>query len=63
MPICHDLAGKRFVDFRTAVDMMTAVKFPDWALQGPVTVTWLMRHMLQNGGTPMAFHNEFLAET
>ena len=60
-----DGQGIRFRDFRATVDMMvlTLSTFLDWPIKGPRTVIWLLRHMIANGGTPMAFHHRWLSET
>ena len=32
-------------------------------VQGPSTVQWLCRFMLNNGGSPMGFHSKFMSES
>ena len=37
-------------------------KLPDSPLQGPSTVMWLLGHMKDNGGGPVAFHHRWMSE-
>ena len=59
----RDLTGRRFLDYRQGCDLFHTGRFVDWPVDGPLTVRWVLRHMLAHGGTPLAFFQRFLAET
>eukprot|EP00973_Karenia_brevis_P009182 1244999-Karenia_brevis.AAC.1 len=53
LPLRFDSAGKRYGDFKVMLDSMRNQKSPDWPVAGPQTVLWLLKHMWNNGGSPM----------
>ncbi len=62
-PIVFDSTGKRHADFRRMVEFTRTGKFKDWPVSGPLTVRWVLRHMLVHGGSPLAWFQRFLSET
>jgi hypothetical protein len=62
-PVKHDVHGVKFRDFRETVDCCLSTTYNDSPLSGPCTAPWLVRHMLNHGGSPMAFHQKFMSET
>ncbi len=45
------------------VEFTRTGKFKDWPVSGPLTVRWVLRHMLVHGGSPLAWFQRFLSET
>ncbi len=62
-PMKRDSTGRRFRDFRSAVELVNSGRFIDWLVDGPLTVRWVLRHMLAHGGTPLGFFQRFLSDT
>ena len=54
LPLRHNLKGERYRDFRESLLHLTGdvAAFPDNPIAGPATLTWLLKHMLENGGSP-----------
>ena len=64
LKVSLDIHGNRHREFRDCILQMTGdvSKFVDTPVNGPATLPWLMRHMLDNGGTPLSFHSKWLSE-
>ena len=63
LPLQHNLHGERYRSFQESLLHMTGdvAGQPDNPIAGPSTLTWLMRHMLGNGGTPTSFHERWMS--
>jgi len=61
LPVMYDRAGLRARDFRDAVAAMEPAEWPSWPIRGPRTVQWVLQHMGENGGTPLAWHSRWLS--
>ena len=57
-----DDAGKRFREYREAVNMLHEDPWSDWPLTGPRVFLWGARFMLENGGTPTGWHSKWRAD-
>ena len=57
-----DDAGKRFREYREAVNMLHEDPWSDWPLAGPRVFLWGTRFMLENGGTPIGSHSKWGAD-
>ena len=62
LPVRYNVGGTRFREFRSAVEAVDEVTFPDWPLPGPRTVGWCMQFMLDAAGTPRGWHNRWKAD-
>ena len=64
LPIKRDSRSIKYRDFKDAVDNMHPhSELPeDWTVNGPRTAGWVLRHMQRVGGTPVGFHNRWMAE-
>jgi len=56
LTVKYNSQGIRYREFRDAVDSISVVVWPDWPLRGPVTVVWVLKFMLENGGSPTQWH-------
>jgi len=61
LPVVYDRAGLRAREFRDAVAAMDPAEWPAWPIRGPRTVQWVLQHMCDNGGTPLAWHSRWLS--
>ena len=58
----YDVHGKRYREFRAAVDLMEESQLEDFAVGGPRTALWVLRFMLEHGGTPRGWHARWKAD-
>ena len=58
LAIRYDSTGRRHREFREAVELMdgSETAFSDFAVTAPRTVSWCARFMVEQGGSPRAWH-------
>ena len=59
MELHFDLLGKRHRQFRDKVLMLTTTLWDGFSVRGPRTFVWVCRYIVDNGGTPLAMHNNW----
>ncbi|CAK0857511.1 unnamed protein product [Prorocentrum cordatum] len=57
LEVSRDRLGKRFKDFKIAVDLVTETAWVSWPLTGPRTTKWCLQFILQTNGHPRARHS------
>eukprot|EP00959_Pyramimonas_sp_CCMP1952_P058798 1227986-Pyramimonas_sp.AAC.1 len=57
LEVSRDRLGKRFKDFKIAVDLVTETAWDSWPLTGPRTTKWCLQFTLQTNGHPRALHS------
>lgn len=62
LPVMFDVEGKRFREFRDAVNILQASTFADWPVKGPRTTLWCLRYVLEHGGTLLSHHARWKTE-
>ena len=48
-------------DFREALRSLRETEVRDWGVRGPRTTLWCLRHMGEHAGTPVGWHNRWVA--
>ena len=61
-PATYNKAGKRWMNFQSAVDRLSPEELEDWPLTGDRTVEWLCQYICQHGGAPDSRHTRWAAE-
>ena len=56
LPVVYDRNGKRFRDYRSAVEALLYTDSADYPVKGPSTILWVAQFMLDNAGTPKQWH-------
>eukprot|EP00974_Lingulodinium_polyedra_P058128 5598570-Lingulodinium_polyedra.AAC.1 len=41
---------------------MSDPDWSDWPLEKPLTTAWCLRHIVEHGVTPLAFHNRWTSD-
>jgi hypothetical protein len=59
----NDGSGQRHRDFRETVPLLQEGETQQWPVRGPRTAKWVLRHMADHAGTPIAWHTKWLHET
>ena len=60
LPVQYDEQGERFRTWREVVAQQQTDLFPDWPIDGPRTVLWLLRSFARVGLTPTSWVEKFL---
>lgn len=63
LAIRYGRGSDRYREFRDATERCDPAPCADWLVRGPRTTAWVLRFLVGNGGTPMARHARFKAET
>ena len=61
-PVCHNSAGKRWLDFGKGVDKISQEVIDDWPLEGDRSIAWLVGYIHKHGGTPEGRHTKWAVE-
>jgi hypothetical protein len=62
LPVQYDADGRRYREFRSAVEIMDHDTFSDFPIKGPATMEWVLKFMKENGPTPTAWHTKWKSE-
>eukprot|EP00959_Pyramimonas_sp_CCMP1952_P323540 6770709-Pyramimonas_sp.AAC.1 len=57
LEVSRDRLGKRFKDFKVAVDLVTETAWDSWPLTGPRATKWCLQFIPQTNGHPRARHS------
>lgn len=60
--ILYDKSGERFREFRGGANLLEENEIPQWPLDGPRAVRWLMKYIAKYGGSPLGRHTKWLRE-
>ena len=61
LAVSYDSQGSRWKVFRECVLEMTEDRYPDWPVDDPRTVLWLMKHVLRGGQSPIQWVENYLS--
>ena len=58
MPVRFE-ENRRYREYRDAVGQCSQVAFDDFVVKGPRTCLWVVKHMMESGGTPVGHHQRW----
>ena len=58
MPVRFE-EGRRYREYRDAVGQCSQAAFDDFVVKGPRTCLWVVKHMMESGGTPVGHHQRW----
>jgi hypothetical protein len=61
LAVSYDAQGSRWKIFRDCVLEMTEDAYPDWPVDDPRTVLWLLKHIMRSGMTPISWVENYLS--
>ncbi len=60
LEVDYDEQGERYKEWRKVVTEVREYSFPDWPLEGPMTVLHLVKHFGRHGGDPKRWLSEWM---
>ena len=58
MPVRFE-ESRRYREYRDAVGQCSQVAFDDFVVKGPRTCLWVVKHIMESGGTPVGHHQRW----
>ncbi|CAK0801950.1 unnamed protein product [Prorocentrum cordatum] len=62
LPVVYDMVGNRRREFRDAVLACREDQWEGWPVRGPRTIHWVLRYIVDHGGTPTGMHSRWRSE-
>ncbi|CAK0893446.1 unnamed protein product, partial [Prorocentrum cordatum] len=62
LPVVYDAMGNRRREFREAVLACREDPWAGWPVRGPRTALWVLRYIVDHGGTPTGMHSRWRSE-
>ncbi|CAK0865335.1 unnamed protein product, partial [Prorocentrum cordatum] len=62
LPVVYDAMGNRRREFREAVLACREDQWAGWPVRGPRTALWVLRCIIEHGGTPTGMHSRWRSE-
>ncbi|CAK0851969.1 unnamed protein product, partial [Prorocentrum cordatum] len=62
LPVVYDMVGNRRREFRDAVLACREDQWEGWPVRGPRTTHWVLRYIVDHGGTPTGMHSRWRSE-
>ena len=62
LPVVYDAIGSRRREFRDAVLACREDQWAGWPVRGPRTTHWVLRYIVDHGGTPTGMHSRWRSE-
>ena len=62
LPVTYDTMGNRRREFRDAVLACREDQWAGWPVRGPRTALWVLRYIVDHGGTPTGMHSRWRSE-
>ncbi|CAK0841610.1 unnamed protein product [Prorocentrum cordatum] len=62
LPVVCDAMGNRRREFREAVLACREDQWAGWPVRGPRTALWVLRYIIEHGGTPTGMHSRWRSE-
>ncbi|CAK0794172.1 unnamed protein product [Prorocentrum cordatum] len=62
LPVVYDMVGNRRREFRDAVLACREDQWEGWPVRGPRATHWVLRYIVDHGGTPTGMHSRWRSE-